>query len=79
MQELKKKQENQVKLLRQKQKSDKGVKKLQNEIQFIKAQKVRQDLGFVTLKYIYMSKFGADLFVVAGLMSAQTLIIFGQI
>ncbi|XP_023523957.1 kinesin-like protein KIN-4A [Cucurbita pepo subsp. pepo] len=39
--ELKKKQENQVQLLRQKQKSDEAAKKLQDEIQFIKAQKVQ--------------------------------------
>ncbi|KAG7024268.1 Kinesin-like protein KIN-4A, partial [Cucurbita argyrosperma subsp. argyrosperma] len=38
--ELKKKQENQVQLLKQKQKSDEAAKKLQDEIQFIKAQKV---------------------------------------
>nr|XP_010906553.1 kinesin-like protein KIN-4A isoform X1 [Elaeis guineensis] len=39
--ELKKKQENQVQLLKQKQKSDEAAKKLQDEIQFIKAQKVQ--------------------------------------
>ncbi|KMZ68995.1 Kinesin-like protein [Zostera marina] len=39
--DLKKKQENQVQLLKQKQKSDEAAKKLQEEIQFIKAQKVR--------------------------------------
>lgn len=38
--ELKKKQENQVQLLKQKQRSDEAAKKLQEEIQFIKAQKV---------------------------------------
>ncbi|KAJ8772897.1 hypothetical protein K2173_028074 [Erythroxylum novogranatense] len=38
--ELKKKQENQVQLLKQKQKSDEAAKRLQEEIQFIKAQKV---------------------------------------
>ncbi|PWA70014.1 Kinesin, motor domain-containing protein [Artemisia annua] len=41
IQELKKKQENQVQLLRQKQKSDEAAKRLQDEIQFIKAQKVQ--------------------------------------
>ncbi|XP_057973619.1 kinesin-like protein KIN-4A isoform X2 [Malania oleifera] len=39
--DLKKKQENQVQLLKQKQKSDEAAKKLQDEIQFIKAQKVQ--------------------------------------
>ncbi|KAJ9559868.1 hypothetical protein OSB04_005028, partial [Centaurea solstitialis] len=41
IQELKKKQENQVQLLKQKQKSDEAAKRLQDEIQFIKAQKVQ--------------------------------------
>nr|XP_043635441.1 kinesin-like protein KIN-4A [Erigeron canadensis] len=41
IQELKKKQESQVQLLRQKQKSDEAAKRLQDEIQFIKAQKVQ--------------------------------------
>ena len=40
IQDLKKKQENQVQLLKEKQKSDEAAKKLQEEIQFIKAQKV---------------------------------------
>lgn len=40
IQDLKKKQENQVQLLKQKQKSDEAAKKLQDEIQCIKAQKV---------------------------------------
>ncbi|KAJ0984358.1 hypothetical protein J5N97_002714 [Dioscorea zingiberensis] len=39
--ELKKKQENQVQLLKQKQRSDEAAKKLQDEIQSIKAQKVQ--------------------------------------
>ncbi|KAE8674765.1 Kinesin-like protein FRA1 [Hibiscus syriacus] len=39
--ELKKKQESQVQLLKQKQKSDEAAKRLQDEIQFIKAQKVQ--------------------------------------
>jgi kinesin family protein 4/21/27 len=38
--DLKKKQENQVQLLKQKQKSDEAAKRLQDEIQYIKAQKV---------------------------------------
>lgn len=38
--DLKKKQENQVQLLKQKQKSDEATKRLQDEIQSIKAQKV---------------------------------------
>ncbi|KAK3007347.1 hypothetical protein RJ639_016831, partial [Escallonia herrerae] len=41
IQDLKKKQESQVQLLRQKQKSDEAAKRLQDEIQFIKAQKVQ--------------------------------------
>ncbi|GAA0141445.1 microtubule binding motor protein [Lithospermum erythrorhizon] len=41
IQDLKKKQENQVQLLKQKQKSDEAAKKLQDEIQYIKAQKVQ--------------------------------------
>nr|XP_018673943.1 PREDICTED: kinesin-like protein KIN-4A isoform X2 [Musa acuminata subsp. malaccensis] len=39
--DLKKKQENQVQLLKQKQRSEEAAKKLQEEIQFIKAQKVQ--------------------------------------
>ncbi|KAL6982936.1 Kinesin-like protein KIN-4A [Sarracenia purpurea var. burkii] len=39
--DLKKKQENQVQLLKKKQKSDEAAKRLQEEIQFIKAQKVQ--------------------------------------
>ncbi|KAK6939637.1 Kinesin motor domain [Dillenia turbinata] len=39
--DLKKKQENQVQLLKQKQKSDEAAKRLQDEIQCIKAQKVQ--------------------------------------
>ncbi|KAL8154034.1 hypothetical protein V2J09_011794 [Rumex salicifolius] len=39
--DLKKKQENQVHLLKQKQKSEEAAKRLQDEIQFIKAQKVQ--------------------------------------
>jgi len=38
--DLKKKQESQVQLLKQKQKSDEAAKRLQDEIQCIKAQKV---------------------------------------
>ncbi|CAI9115824.1 OLC1v1016825C1 [Oldenlandia corymbosa var. corymbosa] len=41
IQDLKKKQENQVQLLKQKQKSDEAAKRLQDEIQAIKAQKVQ--------------------------------------
>ncbi|KAA8528505.1 hypothetical protein F0562_035860 [Nyssa sinensis] len=41
IQDLRKKQENQVQVLKQKQKSDEAAKRLQNEIQFIKAQKVQ--------------------------------------
>ncbi|XP_057779688.1 kinesin-like protein KIN-4A isoform X2 [Salvia miltiorrhiza] len=41
IQDLKKKQENQVQLLKQKQKSDDAAKRLQEEIQCIKAQKVQ--------------------------------------
>ncbi|PHT30460.1 Kinesin-like protein FRA1 [Capsicum baccatum] len=41
IQDLKKKQENQVHLLKQKQKSDDAAKRLQDEIQSIKAQKVQ--------------------------------------
>ncbi|GER40195.1 kinesin-like protein [Striga asiatica] len=41
IQDLKKKQENQVQLLKQKQKSDEAARKLQEEIQCIKAQKVQ--------------------------------------
>lgn len=38
--DMKKKQENQVQLLKQKQKSEEAAKRLQEEIQYIKAQKV---------------------------------------
>lgn len=38
--DLKKKQENQVQLLKEKQKSDEAAKRLQAEIQYIKSQKV---------------------------------------
>lgn len=41
IQDLKKKQESQVQLLKQKQKSDEAAKRLQDEIHFIKAQKVQ--------------------------------------
>lgn len=41
IQDLKKKQESQVQLLKQKQKSDEAAKRLQDEIQYIKAQKVQ--------------------------------------
>lgn len=41
IQDLKKKQENQVQILKEKQKSDEAAKKLQEEIQFIKQQKVQ--------------------------------------
>ncbi|KAM7278761.1 hypothetical protein ACFE04_005895 [Oxalis oulophora] len=41
IQDLKKKQENQVQLLKQKHKSDEAAKRLQEEIQYIKAQKVQ--------------------------------------
>lgn len=41
IQELRRKQENQVQLLKQKQKSDEAAKRLQEEIQYIKAQKVQ--------------------------------------
>ncbi|XP_078171368.1 P-loop containing nucleoside triphosphate hydrolases superfamily protein isoform X2 [Carex rostrata] len=41
IQDLKKKQENQVQLLKEKQKSDEAAKKLQEEIQFMKQQKVQ--------------------------------------
>ena len=68
---LNKKQENQVQLLRQKQKIDEAAKRLQNEIQLIKAEKVGEDLGFVTLIYIYTIKFGADLVVVVGSTTTQ--------
>ena len=41
IQDLKKKQESQVQLLKQKQKSDDAARRLQEEIQSIKAQKVQ--------------------------------------
>ncbi|XP_047324902.1 kinesin-like protein KIN-4A [Impatiens glandulifera] len=41
IQDLRRKQENQVQLLKQKQKSDEAAKRLQEEIQYIKAQKVQ--------------------------------------
>ena len=40
IQDLKKKKDSQVQIMKQKQKSDEEAKKLQDEIQFIKAQKV---------------------------------------
>lgn len=40
IQDLKKKKDSQVQIMKQKQKSDEAAKKLQDEIQFIKAQKV---------------------------------------
>lgn len=46
IQDLKKKQENQVQLLKQKQKSDDAAKRLQDEIQSIKAQKVGLHFSF---------------------------------
>lgn len=44
--ELKKKQDAQAQLLRQKQKSDEAAKRLQDDIQRIKSQKVRVDVLF---------------------------------
>lgn len=44
--DLKKKQESQVQLLKQKQRSDEAAKRLQDEIQSIKAQKVVQLFSF---------------------------------
>lgn len=52
--ELKKKQESQVELSKQKQKSDEAAKRLQAEIQYIKAQKV----SFIFLAF---PKFRSDL------------------
>lgn len=43
--DLKKKQESQVQLLKQKQKSDEAAKRLQDEIHSIKAQKVESHFG----------------------------------
>ncbi|KAF3540683.1 hypothetical protein F2Q69_00024692 [Brassica cretica] len=43
IQDLKKKQENQVQLLKQKQKSDDAARRLQDEIQSIKSQKLRKE------------------------------------
>lgn len=40
IQDLKKKKDSQVQIMKQKQKSDEAAKKLQDEIQYIKAQKV---------------------------------------
>ena len=53
IQDLKKKQENQVQLLKQKQKSDEAAKRLQDEIQSIKAQKVGSQIGFCHLYIFY--------------------------
>lgn len=54
IQDLKKKQENQVQLLKQKQKSDDAAKRLQDEIQSIKAQKVGFSRLLNTLSTTYM-------------------------
>lgn len=54
IQELKKKQESQVQLLRQKQKSDEAAKRLQDEIQFIKAQKVGIDISSVINHFFFI-------------------------
>jgi hypothetical protein len=60
--ELKKKQEAQQQLLRQKQKSDEAAKRLQEDIQRIKSQKVfsppqvsRMQLSFFFLLHIFLS------------------------
>ena len=71
IQDLKKKQENQVQLLRQKQKSDEAAKRLQDEIQFIKAQKVWKDYyHFIIVKSFYISKLYANLNMVIGSTTA---------
>lgn len=59
---LKKKQENQVQLLKQKQRSDEAAKKLQDEIQFIKAQKVVLSTKYLLspFKSILVLLFGTD-------------------
>lgn len=56
--ELKKKQESQVELLKQKHKSDEAAKRLQAEIQSIKAQKVRFFFPYVLGAY---AKFRSDM------------------
>ena len=57
--DLKKKEENQVQLLKQKQKSDEAAKRLQDEIQSIKAQKVnylaRSHIFLVFTVYFYFT------------------------
>ena len=54
--DLKKKQENQVQILKQKQKSDEAAKRLQDEIQSIKAQKVNYHADFSCLLCISTSQ-----------------------
>lgn len=50
--DLKKKQENQVQLLKQKEKSEEAAKRLQAEIQYIKAQKVIVLYFFLSFPFI---------------------------
>lgn len=64
--DLKKKQENQVQLLKQKQKSDEAAKRLQDEIQFIKQQKVFKSIVccfFFSKIFVFFSKYIVYLFV----------------
>ncbi|KAL0368983.1 UNVERIFIED_CONTAM: Kinesin-like protein KIN-4A [Sesamum calycinum] len=60
IQDLKKKQENQVQLLKQKQKSDEAAKKLQDEIQCIKAQKM-VPIGHLSMKKLALAGHGGKL------------------
>ena len=56
IQDLKKKQESQVQLLKQKQKSDEAAKRLQDEIQYIKAQKVELHVVFLFFISLFFKK-----------------------
>lgn len=54
--------------MKQKQKSDEAAKKLQDEIQFIKAQKVQ----FLIMSYLFIKvKFGINLFKDVGSTATQ--------
>lgn len=55
--ELKKKQESQVQLLKEKQKSDEAAKKLQEEIHFIKSQKVAFPLSACLITASFSTSF----------------------
>ena len=62
--DLKKKQESQVQLLKQKQKSDEAAKRLQAEIQYIKAQKVGSHFSAYSSLYSQIQHYSVSHFLI---------------